>query len=64
MTDLEIFEKLCYYDKRNPHYIDEEDELGNLDINCSCDNCFRGNSKLANYILKLKETTHDKEINK
>lgn len=62
----EIEENLCYYDKRNPNSIPEDDlaEEDGININeiagednqiknCYCDNCFYGRTKLANMILKL-----------
>jgi len=49
-----IKESLCYYDKRNPDYIDTDNE--NLKKQpCYCDNCFRGKHELANELLKVKK---------
>lgn len=59
----EIAEKLCYYDTRNPNgvksYMTKKEikELGYTATSrqhCSCDNCFYGRTKLAEYIIKLK----------
>lgn len=55
----DIASNLCYYDKRNP---DNNLDIMDLDDNeievakkdCHCDNCFYGRTKLALYILKLK----------
>lgn len=63
MKEEEIAKKLCYYDTRNPNgvksYMTKEEikELGYTATSrqhCSCDNCFYGRTKLALYILKLK----------
>lgn len=55
-----IKESLCYYDLRNPiGYKDlyDPETDGNMgeysQKDCSCDNCFYGRSKLAEYILEL-----------
>lgn len=59
MTDLEIFEKMCYYDNNRQELVDNgwtqgeiKSESGNSD--CFCDNCFYSRSKMADYILELK----------
>ena len=68
MEQNEILESLCYYDKRNPtSNVDDEDieehnnslirkskKLGYIP-DCSCDNCFYGRTKLAEYILTLNQ---------
>ena len=55
MQKKDIYENLCIRDKRNPCHNDiylngEEVEKDN---NCSCDNCFYGRTKMAEYILEL-----------
>ena len=56
---IEIKERLCYYDIRNPDndldLIDEEDHKDFTTGKCYCDNCFYGRTKLANIILELIE---------
>ena len=64
MTYKEVTENLCYYDKRNPDAQDaesiadhneslkRESKKRGYPVNCSCDNCFYGRTKLANEILK------------
>jgi hypothetical protein len=63
MTIKEIASNLCHYDLRNPNGI--KDYLTEEEINeqgyttatkddCYCDNCFYGRTKLASYILELK----------
>jgi len=47
-----VLENLCYYDKRNPYFIDIEDNI--KEQPCYCDNCFYGRTQLAEEILKLK----------
>ena len=58
MTMKEIKQNLCYYDKRNPDFLDP-DTIGGEKIeprkNCYCDNCFDGNDKLALEIIRLWE---------
>ena len=63
MKMSEIAEKLCYYDTRNPdgvksymteEEIKEEGYTATSKQDCNCDNCFYGRTKLALYILKLK----------
>ena len=64
MKTSEIVSRLCYSDTRNPdgvtgymtaEEIKEEGYTAAPKPNCSCDNCFYGRTKLAMYILKLKE---------
>lgn len=64
MKMSEIASNLCYYDTRNPdgvkntmteEEIKEEGYTSTPKHNCSCDNCFYGRTKLALYILRLKE---------
>lgn len=50
MTREEITEQLCYYDPRNPDYIDGTKKEGDI---CYCDNCFYGRTRLANELLKV-----------
>ena len=62
MTQPEwIYEKLCYYDLRNPDgvktvsdiYDEEEFSLfgDHAKPECSCDNCFYGRASMAEYII-------------
>jgi hypothetical protein len=63
MTENWIYENLCYFDLRNPNgvkdamsiYDEKESALfGNhAKLDCFCDNCFYGKSKMAEYILNL-----------
>lgn len=65
MTENQVKTNLCVYDRRNPGFSvceeygydkEEVDATGNhAKENCYCDNCFRGNSPLAEEILRLKE---------
>ncbi len=59
MTKEEILSNLCYYDKRNPECIFDDNEIkDHTDRNskrgklCACDSCFYGKTKLANELLK------------
>ena len=45
-----IKQNLCSYDKRSPYYDEENGEKGKQ---CFCDNCFYGNTEMAEIILKL-----------
>lgn len=63
MNIQEIASNLCYYDTRNPNGVKsymtqeelkEEGCTATSKYDCSCDNCFYGRTKLALYILKLK----------
>lgn len=47
-----ILENLCYYDKRNPDYLEDVDKPKGR---CYCDNCFHGRTPLAEEILRLRE---------
>lgn len=47
--------RLCWYDKRNPDYTEDEDWPIERKDTCYCDNCFYGRDKLANIILNLLE---------
>lgn len=53
MTKNDIYNYLCYYDERSPYYemllLDEEKKKPK---NCSCDNCFYGRTKLAEFIIE------------
>lgn len=43
-----LYENLCSYDTRNPHYDAEYDsDFEARSISCYCDNCFYGRDKLA-----------------
>lgn len=62
MTLEDVLKNLCYYDSRNPYgmfsdlFDDDIDEIPRLmkDGECSCDNCFYGRTKLAEYILEKR----------
>ncbi len=56
----EIYENLCYYDKRSPDF--DLENLGEIEKtaeerkHCYCDNCFSGRDLLARELLKyIKE---------
>lgn len=54
----EIYEKLCYYDERNPDSVALELEVHERKPpreNCFCDNCFYGRDRLALEILRLQD---------
>lgn len=51
---MKIYEDLCYYDKRNPEYVGE-DEPERKSKKCFCDNCFYGRDRLANEIISLQK---------
>jgi hypothetical protein len=63
MEEDSVKEKLCYHDRRNPHFaikeengydIEEVNATGNYSKeDCYCDNCFYGRSNLAEEILRL-----------
>jgi len=65
MTKEEISQHLCYYDKRNPECtcddsgiklhedrLKKESKKRGYKVECSCDNCFYGRTKLAEELLK------------
>lgn len=54
MNIQEIYSNLCYYDKRNPDYVEHTAPLSSK---CYCDNCFYGRTELAREILKTKKRT-------
>jgi hypothetical protein len=65
MTAEEIYSNLCYYDLRNPdctaddeHIEDHKRGLLKKNKTCSCDNCFYGRTKLAEYIINLNQITN------
>lgn len=54
-----VLSSLCYYDKRNPDCVFDDDEIAEYKalliknkIQCGCDNCFYGRTELANELLK------------
>lgn len=59
LTLEEIYNYLCWHDKRHPLYMamimPHEEEIQQPRINCLCDNCFYGRDKLAMEILRLLE---------
>lgn len=56
MTTPEVYERLCWYDKRNPNYVEQnENDIRAPRILCVCDNCFYGRDKMAMEIIKLQE---------
>jgi hypothetical protein len=55
MELIEVYKRLCYYDKRNPNNIIDTDEPQEPRDNCYCDNCFYGRDRLALEIIELRE---------
>jgi len=58
MRHKNIYERLCYYDERNPFYDAEHAETmaeSRRRDGCSCDNCFYGRTELAQEIIDLRE---------
>lgn len=55
----EIYSNLCYYDKRNPYYVEDSETYS---TKCYCDNCFYGRRELAEEILKLKKQLDNQNI--
>lgn len=51
----EVYERLCYYDKRNPNNDINTDFPKEPRGNCYCDNCFHGRDRLALEIIALRE---------
>ncbi len=50
---MDPYEKLCYYDKRNPFY-NADDDIAPRD-GCACDNCFYGRDQMALEMIRLRE---------
>ena len=53
----EVYEQLCWYDKRNPnqiHDVDQDVVVPRRD-NCACDNCYNGKDRLAMEVLRLQK---------
>jgi len=57
MTTNHIKSKLCFYDERNPDYVD-----GKPADPCYCDNCFAGRTELALEVLRLKKKLNRRTI--
>lgn len=58
MEKESIYQKLCYYDKRNPNCTMDDEDIADRKKrkpDCSCDNCFYGRTELANTNLELIE---------
>jgi hypothetical protein len=55
MTITEVKENLCYYDKRNPDNVVDEEWGITKNEDCYCDNCFYGRDELAKEIINLRE---------
>jgi len=56
MSEEEIKENLCAYDKRNPDCsLDDDEDIKDLrgKGRCYCDNCFYGLTDLAEELLKV-----------
>jgi len=57
----QAYDNLCSYDPRHPDYADRimfddpEDIPTPARTNCYCDNCFRGNDRLALVIIEQEE---------
>lgn len=63
LTLEEIKENLCYNDLRNPDAtIDEETakEIAESNVDCYCDNCFRGKTRLAEELLRYYYMVNEK----
>lgn len=69
--DVKIY--LCYYDKRNPEGIMDDEDIQshnesiakrskklNKEVRCACDNCFYERHKLAEYALELETKIKEK----
>ena len=50
LNQQQALKSLCYYDKRNPDY---DEENGPKKENCACDNCFYGRTPLAETIIQF-----------
>lgn len=56
MELAQIYENLCWYDRRHPDFFDQgEDQRPAREPGCSCDSCFYGSDRLAMEILRLRE---------
>jgi len=53
MTLHQLYDRLCYYDSRNPYGSTDEDE--EAPAWCQCDNCFYGRAGLSLFIIDLLE---------
>lgn len=57
----EVFNYLCWYDRRHPQWAEVHEMLDPEDIreprqDCSCDNCFYKRDVLAREIIRLRES--------
>ena len=68
MIQIQVYDKLCIRDKRNPNntgsfadpFATEEQDYSELPrVNCWCDNCFYGRDKLALEIIRLNKCIED-----
>ena len=54
MDIIEVKKDLCYYDKENPEFCeDNKSKTAEQRKKCYCDNCFNGKDKLAREIIRL-----------
>ncbi len=62
MNLSELYENLCSYDIRNPHYDAEyHSDFETRSISCYCDNCFTGRDKLAMIIVNMLSYADDEQ---
>ena len=56
-----VYTRLCSYDNMNPNYLPyDEDDITKKPIDCSCDNCFYGRTKMAEFILSIQSLPQPK----
>lgn len=66
MQRKELYENLCYYDRRSPEFEwctkdMTAEEIKSREKSCSCDPCHEGRHKLADYALDILEQKEDAE---
>jgi hypothetical protein len=59
MNITEVYFNLCWYDPRNPLYVEDSEDPIPPRVNCFCDNCFYGRDALALEIIRLNDFIRD-----
>ena len=58
---MNVYEKLCYSDPRNPYYVPplDDDDVRIPRNGCACDNCYYGKDAMALEIIRLLRELDD-----
>ena len=61
MEKIDIFKNLCIRNKKNPNCLldPDDDYYDDIEVKCTCDNCYFGRTDLAEVAIKLLGTVEN-----